>query len=148
MYFEEFRPGDTYHLRPAVVSEADIVSFAQVFDPQRIHVDRAFAEAGPFGGLIASGYHTLSLVWSRWIEANVIGDQSMGGPGLDHVQWLAPVRPGDQLNTVVTITGARRSKSRPRGIVTMHFEVVNQDGARVMAYDGAAMVQLKSSEEF
>ncbi|NMP22709.1 MaoC family dehydratase [Sulfobacillus harzensis] len=147
MYFEEFRPGTAYTLRPIEVTEQAILQFASVFDPQRIHLDPEFARKGPFGGLIASGYHTLSWVWSRWIEANVLGDESMGGPGLDRVEWLAPVRPGDTLTTVVTITSVRRSKSRPRGIVSMHFEVVNQDGTRVMAYDAAALVRLRPEEE-
>lgn len=73
----------------------------------------------------------------------MLGDASMGGPGLDRVQWLYPVRPGDTLYTTVTISQARLSKSQPRGIIGMHFEVVNQEGARVMSTDGAALIQLR-----
>ncbi len=143
MYFEEFRVGSQYHLAPIEVTEEEILAFARRFDPQRIHVDRDYAKNGPFGELIASGYHTLALVWRRWVDAQVLGDESMGGPGLEHVQWLVPVRPGDMLNTTVTVTEARRSRSQPRGIVSLHFEVRNQSNAQVMACDGAALVRLR-----
>lgn len=142
MYFEAFRAGAVYRLQPVTLSAAEIVAFAREFDPQRIHVDPNFAAQGPFGGLIASGYHTLAAVWKRWIEAGVLGDESMGGPGLDEVKWLAPVRPDDVLNTTVTISTTRRSERLERGIVSLHFDVVNQDGIRVMTCDGAVMVQL------
>lgn len=142
VYFEEFRQGEVYWLEPVIVTGEEILAFARQFDPQRIHVDAAFAAEGPFGGLIASGYHTLVLVWKRWIEANVVGDESMGGPGLDEVRWLAPVRPGDLLNPTVTISAARRSQSQRRGIVSLHFDVTNQDGVTVMTCDGAMLVRL------
>ncbi len=143
MYFDEFRVGQVFHLEPITATLEEILAFARQYDPQRIHVDADFASQGPFGGLIASGYHTLSMVWSRWIAKDVLGDASMGGPGLDRVQWLYPVRPGDTLYTTVTISQARLSKSQPRGIIGMHFEVVNQEGARVMSTDGAALIQLR-----
>ncbi len=142
VYFEEFRTGDVYRLEPVSMSAEAIVTFAREFDPQRIHVDPSFAAEGPFGGLIASGYHTLVAVWKRWIEAGALGDESMGGPGLDQVKWLAPVRPDDRLNATVTIAAVRRSQSLERGIVSLHFDVVNQDGVRVMTCDGAVMVRL------
>lgn len=142
MIFEAFHEGQTYTLKPITVTREDIIAYAEKFDPQRLHVDEDYAASGPFGGLIASGYHTLSLVWSRWIDADILGDESMGGPGLDRVQWLAPVRPADTLSTTVTITARRRSQSQPRGIISLHFDVVNQDRVRVMAYEAVALVKL------
>lgn len=143
MYFEEFREGTVYRLEPIQVSREDIIQFAQQYDPQRIHIDEGFSVEGPFGGLIASGYHTLAVVWSRWAEANVMGDQSMGGPGLDTVQWLAPVRPGDTLYTTVTIMETRPSTSKPRGIIRFRFEVENQEAVPIMVTEGAALIRLR-----
>lgn len=142
VYFEAFRVGQVFHLPSFSLSEEDIVQYARQFDPQRIHVDREFADQGPFGGLIASGYHTLARVWAAWINAGILGDESMGGPGLDSVKWLVPVRPGDELTVTVTVTGARRSESKPRGIVSFHFQTVNQRGETVMTTDGAALLRL------
>ncbi len=143
MYFEEFQQGTVYRLDPIQVSREDIIQFAQQYDPQKIHIDEAFSAQGPFGGLIASGYHTLAVVWARWAEAHVMGDESMGGPGLDTVQWLAPVRPGDTLYTTVTITETRRSTSKPRGIIRFRFEVENQDAVPIMVTEGAALIRLR-----
>ena len=145
MYFEEIREGQQYRLEPITVTLQDILEFAKRYDPQRIHTDEKFATTGPYGGIIASGYHTLSLVWSRWIEADVMGDASMGGPGLERVQWLRPVRPGDTLYATVTIPTARLSRSQPKGIIGIHFSVVNQEGDPVMETEGAAFIQLRPS---
>lgn len=80
MVFEDFQVGHQYTLKPVVMKESDMIAYARQFDPQRIHVDAEFAREGPFSGLIASGYHTLSVVWSQWIEAGILGDESLGGP--------------------------------------------------------------------
>lgn len=143
MYFDEFYKGQQYRLKPITFTLEDIVHFARRYDAQRIHTDEAFAEKGPFRGIIASGYHTMSVVWSRWIEADILGDASMGGPGLDQVRWLHPVRPNDTLHTTVTISEARLSRSQPRGIIGMHFSVVNQDAAEVMTMDSVALIKLR-----
>ncbi len=143
MYLDEFVSGTVYRLDPILVSEEEIIAFARRFDPQRIHIDAEFAENGPFSGLIASGYHTLALAWAGWIRRNILGDESMGGPGLERVQWLAPVRPGDVLRVEVTVGDVRPSKTKPRGTVHFHFEVFNQSGVQVMASDGAALVRIR-----
>ena len=44
------------------VEEEEVLSFARRFDPQKMHTDPEAAAAGPFQGLIASGWHTLSLM--------------------------------------------------------------------------------------
>jgi acyl dehydratase len=44
------------------VSEAELIDFASRFDPQDFHVDPARAAQSPFGGLIASGWHTSALM--------------------------------------------------------------------------------------
>jgi acyl dehydratase len=58
---------------------------------------------------------------------------SLSSPGVDQLRWLKPVRPGDTLLLRVTVSGSRRSRSKPdRGIVHSHIEVLNQDGEIVM----------------
>jgi len=50
------------------VREAEIVAFAERFDPQPIHADADVADGGPFGGLIASGWHTASLAMRMTVD--------------------------------------------------------------------------------
>src|ERR1700678_2806096 len=57
-YFEDYQEGAVYEYGYATVAQGELVAFARRFDPQPIHADAEFAAAGPFGGLIASGWHT------------------------------------------------------------------------------------------
>ena len=69
------------------------------------------------------------------------GDLQMsGGPGVDEVRWLKPVRPGDTLRARFTVTDARPSSRRPdRGVVRSLSEVFNQHGELVMTLRGLGM---------
>ena len=133
-YFEDYVPGASYDCGSVRVSEAEIVSFASQFDPQSFHVDPVAAKSGPFGGLIASGWHTAALVMRQIVENYVSAEASLGRPGIDELRWPRPVRPGDTLRVRVTVVEARRSASRPdRGIVKTAIEALNQDGQTVMS---------------
>ncbi|MHB1611936.1 MAG: MaoC/PaaZ C-terminal domain-containing protein [Sulfobacillus sp.] len=132
---------DVYTLQPITITEEDILLFATSFDPQPIHVDQAYAEEGPFGGIIASGFHTLSAVWGRWIEAGYFGQQTMGGTGMESLKWLAPVRPGDTLFATVTVVETKPSRSKAQGLVKLQFDVRNQHDAVVMVTDGSVLLR-------
>lgn len=132
-YFDDYLPGICHDCGSVSVSEAEIVSFATQFDPQPFHVDRAAAARGPFGGLIASGWHTAALVMRQLVDHYLPVEASLGSPGLDEIRWPEPVRPGDTLRVTATAVEARRSQSKPdRGIVKTLIEAVNQDGRTVM----------------
>jgi acyl dehydratase len=133
-YFEDYTPKATYDCGEISVSEAEILSFARDFDPQPIHVDPVAAAAGPFGGLIASGWHTAALVMRQLVAHYLPAGGSLASPGVDQIRWPVPVRPGDTLRVRATVTDARRSKSKPdRGIITGLIEAVNQHDDLVMS---------------
>jgi len=132
-YFEDYVPGMTRDCGGVRVNQAEIISFARQFDPQPFHVDPKAAADGPFGGLIASGWHTAGLVMRLIVENYVAAESSLGSVGLDELRWPYPVRPGDTLRVRVTVLEARRSQSKPdRGIVKTLIEAENQDGQPVM----------------
>lgn len=133
-YFEDFVAGTVAEFGPIPVDEADVIAFARQFDPQPIHTDRAAAAAGPFGGLIASGWHTASLVMRVLVEQYLARRASLASPGIDELRWLQPVRPGDVLRVRATVLEARRSRSKPdRGLVRTKIEALNQNGQVVMS---------------
>jgi len=133
-YFEDYTPGLVLEFGAARVEQDEVIEFAQRFDPQPFHVDVARAAEGPFGGLIASGWHTGSLMMRLLVEHYLSPIASLGSPGIDEVRWLAPVRPGDTLSVRVTILEARRSQSKPdRGLVRAQMETLNQRGEVVMS---------------
>ena len=132
-YFEDYLPGASHDCGSVSVSQAEIVSFATQFDPQPFHVDPGAAARGPFGGLIASGWHTAALVMRQLVDHYLSAYAILGSPGLDDLRWPEPVRPGDTLRVRVTAVEARRSASKPdRGILKSLIEAVNQDGRTVM----------------
>ena len=132
-YFEDYALGTTYDCGSVSIDQAGIIAFAKEFDPQPFHVDLAAAAAGPFGGLIASGWHTAVLVMRLLVEQYLSEEASLGSAGLDELRWPHPVRPGDTLRARATVIESRRSLSKPdRGIIKTLVEAVNQDGRTVM----------------
>jgi hypothetical protein len=95
-YFEDYLLGATYQCGSVSIDQASIVAFAKEFDPQPFHVDPAAAAAGPYGGLIASGWHTAALVMRLLVENFLAAESSLGSAGLDELRWPHPVA-GDTL---------------------------------------------------
>jgi acyl dehydratase len=133
-YWEDFAVGDVTHLGPVTVTAEEIVGFASRFDPQPFHLDEEAARASPFGGLIASGWHTTALFMGMFVRAVLLDSASLGSPGVDEIRWRAPVRPGDTLTGRTTITDAQPSSTNVgRGTVFTTNEVFNQDGVLVLS---------------
>jgi acyl dehydratase len=132
-HWEDFRVGDVVELGPITVSEEEIVEFASRYDPQPFHVDPAAAKESPFGGLIASGWHTTALFMGMFVRGVLLDSASLGSPGVEEVRWLAPVRPGDTLTGRSTVTDKQPSSTDPRrGTIFTTNEVLNQDGTVVL----------------
>ncbi|QXJ22151.1 MaoC family dehydratase [Actinomadura graeca] len=132
-YFEDYVTDTTYEYGHIRVDEKDILEFARRFDPQPIHIDSAYAEKGPFQGIIASGWHTGSIMMRLFADHVLSRVASMASPGVDELRWPAPVRPGDELRLRVTIVEARPSRSKPdRGLVRTRAELLNQDDKVVL----------------
>ena len=124
LYFEDFTVGRQFATEPVTLSEAEIVAFAEKYDPQPIHVDKAAAAGSVYGGLIASGFQTIAVAAGQWLRTGRQDGTGMGGPGLRDIRWQAPVRPGDVLHTTVEVADARASRSKPeRGIVRFAYTV-------------------------
>ena len=137
-YFEDFRVGEIVTLGTVTPSAEEIIAFARQFDPQPFHTDPAAAKQSVFGGLIASGWHTISLYMRLLVDGMIAKlAESQGSPGVDKIEWLKPVRPGDTLTGRVTILELIPSKSRPdRGTIRTLGEMVNQKGETVMTMRG------------
>ena len=126
-YFEDYEAGRVYELGTISVSAAEIIEFAKRFDPQYFHIDPEKAAEGQLGGLIASGWHTVSLAMRLYVDHYLSHVASLASPGTDEIRWPNPVRPGDTLRVRVTVLEARPSRSKPdRGIVRAKVEAINQ----------------------
>lgn len=139
-YWEDFRDGEVHEFGEAAVKQEDIVRFAAQFDPQPFHLDPGAAERSIFGGLVASGWHTAGLAMRMMCDAYLLRSSSMGSPGVEQLQWLLPVRPGDTLRVRMTVLESRALKSRPGvGLVKSRHEVLNQHGEVVMQMEAFGM---------
>jgi acyl dehydratase len=135
-YFEDFLEGATLELGTISLTEDEIIEFAQKYDPQPMHTDISAASASIYGGLIASGWHTVARYMRLVVDNVLAGTESLGSPGVDQLRWLKPVRPGDTLRARFLILETRASNSRPdRGIVRSRGELVNQDDDVVMTIE-------------
>ena len=69
-------------------TEAEIMDYARIYDPQPFHIDPEAAAASIYGGIIASGLQTVAIAFAQTLRANVFNEASMGSPGMDAIRWL------------------------------------------------------------
>lgn len=77
--------------------------------------------------VIASGLHTLSIIWGQWIRLNKFGTETIGGIGIDFLNWTAPVRPNDELKGDIEVVKIFPTSKGGRGIMTLKITVINQN---------------------
>lgn len=141
LYLEDFLPGTVREFGRRTVTQDEIVAFATAFDPQPFHVDLEAAQASNFGGIVASGWHTVSLTCRMFVDNFMNGTSLMGGIGADEVRWLKPVRPDDTLRVRCSVLETRRSKSKPdRGSVHIRLETFDQVGDKVLTFTVTALL--------
>jgi acyl dehydratase len=142
-YFEDYPVGGVFEFGSVTLSEADIIDFARHFDPQDMHIDPALAAEGPFGQVIASGWHTVGVMMRLFVE-HFLPKNGLAAPGIDELRWPRPVRPGDTLRVRVTVMEARRSRSKPdRGLITNFVEVLNQNDEVVLTMKPMNLVRCR-----
>jgi acyl dehydratase len=145
-YFEDYVPGIDVRYGAEQVSEAEVLRFADAFDPQTIHTDVARAADGPFGGLIASGWHTAALMMRIFATWFLNERASLASPGVDELRWLRPVRPGDVLSARFEVLESRVSRSKPdRGIVRTRITVLDQRDSPVMTLVAMNMIRRRGA---
>jgi acyl dehydratase len=131
--FDDLIVGQKFPFPARRVSEAEIISFAREFDPQSFHVDRDKARQSPFGGVIASGWHTCSMMMRMLCDAWLLDSSCAGSPGIDALKWSHPVRPDDTLSGHAEILSVKPSSSKPdRGIAQVLLVLKNHHDQTVL----------------
>lgn len=127
--FNEIKIGDRAS-QTRTITQADINAFAAVSgDHNPVHLSEDFAKATMFGGIIAHGMLAVSYI------STILGTEYPGNGsifmGMNNLQFLAPVRPGDTITTTVIVM----EKHATKPIVKFACECVNQDGTVVVKAD-------------
>jgi acyl dehydratase len=147
LWWEDFREGQVREFGGKTVERDEIVRFASEFDPQPFHLDEAAANRTMFQGLIASGWHTAAMTMRMLCDGYLNRSASLGSPGIEHLKWLQPVRPGDTLRVRMTVMESRALKSKPGvGIVKSRTELLNQRDEVVMEMLGVGMFARQQPE--
>ena len=112
-YFEDFKVGDVVESAGRTLTKEEILAFAREFDPQPFHTDEAAARETMYGGLIASGWHSGSLMMRLFYDSLFREVASLGSPGIDELRWLSPSAPATRLAFARRCwSSSRRARSR------------------------------------
>lgn len=149
-WLEDFVPGTRECLGTISFSAEEIIAFARQFDPQAFHVDLAAAEASPFGGLVASGWHTLAKIM-RLVSGRAAENGGKGfivSPGFEDLRWIKPSRPGDVFEVWTEVISVTPSASRPdRGLVIQRFTAVAADGEIACSLTGKVFFKRRGGQD-
>ena len=126
----ERRVGEEVAVSPWVeISQERIDTFARAIDdPQWIHVDRERAQRSPFGGTIAHGFLTLSLLSHLSERTFSFAERKMGvNYGLNRVRFTAPVPSGARVRARFTLKKFERLEDG--GIQVTWNALVEREGS-------------------
>ena len=139
-WFDDFAVGLVFELGTFSLTEEEMIEFATRYDPQAFHIDPVAAQESMFGGIIASGWQTVSCVMRLMVDNLIPAESALGSPGIDELRWLKPVRPDVTYRAVYEVLEARPSRSKPdRGVVQGRCVTYDPDGEPVMSFKGMGM---------
>ncbi len=145
-YFEDYTVGSAYEY--GAVSRRRSRSSSPLRGSsirKPIHVDPEAAANGPFGGLIASGWHTSALMMRLFVDHYLSSVASLASPGVDELRWMKPVRPGRHAAHPGYGHRSQTSRSKPdRGIVRTLIEVLNQRGEIVSSMNAMNLLRCRT----
>jgi acyl dehydratase len=133
LHWEDFKPGAVTVYGPRLVTREEIIAFAAEFDPQPMHLDETAASTTLLNGLGASGWHMCCVLMRTIADGFILNSSSMGGPGVDEVRWLKPLRPGTQVRVRASVLETRASRSRAEmGLVKFFYEMLDEADVPLM----------------
>lgn len=146
LYLDDLRPGQKFRGETeTLIDEAAIKAFARQYDPQPFHLDDEAARTTLFGGLAASGWHTMALTMRLLVDDGPPLAGGIIGAGTDDMRWPKPVRPGDRLRIECEVMEVRPSRSRPeQGLIKLKTTTLNQNGEPVQIFVGNLIVPRRS----
>ncbi|MDB5412641.1 MAG: MaoC-like protein dehydratase [Rubritepida sp.] len=120
--FDELTLGQQFEFGSFSLNQAEIIAYAEKFDPQPFHIDPEAAKAAPlFGGLVASGLHTMGACFGLIMGSGLFRAISLGGSEVN-TRWPAPLRPDETITVAGAVETLKPSRSKPEmGVVVMRY---------------------------
>ena len=146
-FYEDVAVGETTAHAGYEVTREEVLEFAERYDPQWFHTDpERAAEESPYGGVIASGWHTAAMTMRLLVESVLSEAATVGAKGVDELRFRRPVRPGDTLRIETEIV--EKAPERPdRGLVRARTRTFREaDGEEVFSMVGNVMYLRRTDE--
>jgi acyl dehydratase len=146
-FLDDFAVGEVIESREEYeMTPERIHDFASEYDPQPIHLDPHSAGSEMFGGIIASGWHSLSATMRLMVRSNIFDGAPVVGVGIEQLRYLKPVRAGDVLRARAQVLEIRPSRSTPeRGYLVLRVVTTRADGEPVLTQDWTVLVPRRSA---
>lgn len=145
-YLEDFKIGDLTETDGFTVTRDMILSFAEQYDPQPMHLDDAAARGTLFGELVGSGWQTLAVTMRLLVDVRLLGGTPIVGAEFKDMRFHAPMRPGDTLRASAEVMAIRPSKSRPdRGFMDVQVTTRNAAGATLVTQSWRLVLPSRSA---
>jgi len=128
---EDIPLGVEFALGAYVVTEEEILAFSRQWDPQDWHLDPDVAAVTPFGGIIASGIHSLAIFQRLSVLGLFSGWAVIAGRTVRDVQLVKPVRPGATLEGFITATDCELR--RPGTAMVTTYGELRAEGGLVLS---------------
>lgn len=154
-WYEEIELDQTYSLGSHRFTAEEILAYGRAYDPLPQHTAPDAPRSLAAGGLSASGWHVASIGHRRMVDtlteeaerlraAGRTPGVSGPSPGITRMDFLAPVRPGDEVHYTLAVTSKRPSGSLPGwGLLFNRLEGHNQHGALVYTAEVVAFTKLR-----
>jgi len=150
------QPGQETDIGSYCFSAEEIIRFAKNFDPQIFHLDAEAAKQTLFGGLCASGWHTLAI-WMKLQRAHTAKHSDLlkqqtksvpefgPSPGFKELKWNLPVYAGDTITYKNRHDSIRPSKSRPGWwVLSVFSQGENQNGNAVISFSSIVLIRFEA----
>ena len=128
LYFEDINIGQEIRTESHIVTEKDILTFAEVTrDRHPLHTDPEYCKKTEFGKPIAHGLFGLSLMEGLKAESRIYEQTSIGSLGWDEVRFLKPLFADETVHVIFKFMNKRLSRKPGRGVVTEKVKLLRQD---------------------
>lgn len=130
LFADDLAAGDVFELGSYTVSTDELTGFAEQWDPQFFHVDGDAADRGLFGGLIASGIHTMAVFQRLSVAGFWARSATIAARGIREVRFVRPVRPGSTLSGRLVVEDVQHRDGR--SLVTVNGTLAEEAGDAVL----------------
>ncbi|CAN7398621.1 MaoC family dehydratase [Bosea sp. LjRoot237] len=145
-YLDDFKAGDRISSGSFEVTAELIRSFAELYDPQPMHIDEEAAHQTIFGELVGSGWQTLAITMRLLVDAKLLGGNPIIGAEFANLRFHRPMRPGDSLKAIAEVLQTRPSRSRnDRGFMDLQVTTTNQHDETVLTQAWTLIVPTRTA---